>query len=170
MLRSSVRFWLAVTAIGLGACSPALNWREVRFDTLVSLLPCKPDHGERTVQLAGQDLAMRMLGCEAAGGLFAISHVHLSDAAVGKTLVAWRASALEKMQSTAVQESVPALKFPGGTVHAMVHAQGFRADGSPVQAQLLWVTVGSELFHAAVYAQHLTPDMTEPFFSELRMQ
>jgi len=34
-----------VWLVGLWACTPALNWRDVRFDNarLIGWLPCKPD-------------------------------------------------------------------------------------------------------------------------------
>jgi len=56
-------------------CSPALNWREVQLDTagVQALLPCKPDHAVREVQLAGGVRSMEMLGCEAAGATFTVA-------------------------------------------------------------------------------------------------
>jgi hypothetical protein len=59
----------------LAACSPTLNWREVQLDTagVQALLPCKPDHAVREVQLAGATHSMEMLGCEAAGATFTVA-------------------------------------------------------------------------------------------------
>lgn len=90
-----------LVVLALSACSPALNWREVHLNRLTALLPCKPDQAQRVVHLAGQALALEMAGCEAAGGLFAISHLRV-DAIhqVPEVLAAWRAGTLGNMQST----------------------------------------------------------------------
>ena len=58
--------------VGLSACTPTFNWREVRFDQagVTALLPCKPDRAVRVVQLAGQQVSTNMAGCEAGGAMF----------------------------------------------------------------------------------------------------
>jgi hypothetical protein len=63
----------------LAGCTPAFNWREVGFDQagVTALLPCKPDRGTRTVQLAGQAAQMSMAGCEAGGAMFTVSLVEV---------------------------------------------------------------------------------------------
>lgn len=68
---------LIVTTLALTACTPAFNWREVGFDQagVTALLPCKPDRGTRSVQLAGQAVQMSMAGCESGGAMFAVSLV-----------------------------------------------------------------------------------------------
>jgi hypothetical protein len=69
---------IAITA-ALAACTPAFNWREVSLDQggVTALLPCKPDRGERAVQLAGQAAQMSMAGCESGGAMFTISIVQV---------------------------------------------------------------------------------------------
>jgi len=169
--------WLtgATLAAALGglACSPALNWREVRLEALSALLPCKPDRAVRTVQLADQALEMGMAGCEAQGALFAISHVRVANQeAVEPTLQAWRVSALQRTQLVAANAAAPGPSTlpdrSGKGSGAILETQGQQPDGSPVHAQLTWLVVGQDIFHAAVYAPYLTAEMTEPFFSELR--
>jgi hypothetical protein len=68
--------------IVLWACSPTFNWREVDFEQAPAqaLLPCKPDRGSRTVELAGHKLMMHMAGCEAGGAMFAVALVELPQA------------------------------------------------------------------------------------------
>jgi hypothetical protein len=67
----------------LQGCTPALNWRDVTFDTLpvTALLPCKPDRGERSVPLAGANRQMVMAGCEAGGATFTVAVISLDDSA-----------------------------------------------------------------------------------------
>ena len=59
----------------LAACTPSLNWRQVPVVQLAALLPCKPDHAERQVELLGAQQALAMWGCEAGGALFAVSQM-----------------------------------------------------------------------------------------------
>ena len=162
--------FLVVAALVLAACSPALNWRAVPLEGLTARLPCKPDRAQRTVRLAETDLQLAMAGCEAGGGLFAISRVPLANAAQSAAiLAAWRKETLRNMAAATVQER----EFPPGAAwsHAvMVSAQGQRPDGAAVQAQLAWITTGAEIFHVAVYAPRLNSDMTDILFSDLQLQ
>lgn len=156
------------------ACSPSLNWRTVPVEQLAALLPCKPEHAVRSVDLGGSQHTLSMWGCEAGDALFAVSHVRL-DAAAGsqQLMIAWQQAALRNIQGDSPQAlsfhaPAPALepRAPG----TMVRASGKRADGQAVQAQWAWFSNGADVYHLAVYAPALTPAMTETFFTELRWQ
>ncbi len=155
---------------GLAACSPSLNWREVRLQRLVAVLPCKPDHAQRTVALAHLPVVLEMVGCEASGALFALSHVRLDQPEQVKTARAdWRLEALTAMRAGAVQE-LP-FKPPQPAVSALhLVAQGTRPDGSVVVARLLWLAHGPDLFHIAVYGDRPSDESTETLFLGLRLQ
>jgi len=175
--------WAAVVAAGVvlvAGCSPELNWREVHVEGMAALLPCKPDAALRHVPLGGQDVAMDMLGCEAKGGLFAISHVRLNDRqAVDVARAQWRQQALASLQTRSVQELSFRL-IQGASGHSgqvrvepsteWVAAQGVRPGGSPVEARLLWLAQGNDLYHVAVYADQISDDAVEMLFSGLRLQ
>lgn len=64
----------AAALFALAACSSTFNWREVRADStaLKAMLPCKPDRAARTVPMAGRQVELRVLGCEAGGATFAV--------------------------------------------------------------------------------------------------
>lgn len=163
-----VRRPLATVALALfaAACTPTLNWREVPIGPVHAMLPCKPDHGTRTVRLMEQDWEMHMTGCEAGGALYAISYLQLADTAMASAMTqVWRQSALLRMHAAPPADA--ALAPRSGANAASVQARGRQTDGSAVQAQLHWFLVGTQLFHAAVYAPRLSPEMTEPFFAEL---
>ena len=87
---------LIIAIVGLtSACSPALNWREVRFDgsPLTALLPCKPDRASRSQPLAGAPREMAMAGCEAAGATFTVAYADVGSADnVDKAIKEWRAA------------------------------------------------------------------------------
>jgi hypothetical protein len=78
----------------VSACTPSFNWRDVSFDQagVSALLPCKPDRGTRPVQLAGQQVHMNMMGCEAGGAMFTVAMVQVPLAASASALAAeWKA-------------------------------------------------------------------------------
>lgn len=154
-----------VAVLLVAACSPTLNWREVRVGAMAALLPCKPDRAQRATALGSQQVSVEMAGCEAAGALFALSHVHLQEAGqVPVVLAAWQASALHNLRST----QAPAQPNPSGPAAVVLHVQGQRPDGSAVQAQLAWWVRGTDVYHAALYATRITPDMRDTFFTEPR--
>lgn len=180
--------WAALAAAGLAllaACSPELNWREVHLEGLTALLPCKPDAALRQVPLGGQDVTMNMLGCEANGGLFAISHVRLNGRqAADAARAQWRQQALASLQARSVQELSFRLTPPGGGQGASrlpeqaraepstesVAAQGVRPNGSPIEARLLWLAQGEDLYHVALYADQVSDETVEMLFSGLALQ
>lgn len=170
--RTLVAVALVTTAT---ACSPSLNWRTVSLQGLDVLLPCKPDHGERKVQLGVQAVLLRMSGCEASGALYAVSHLRVAEAAqVESTRIAWRKATLLAMQAAGdVTPSATAIDAPttlSGVLPQPEQLDGKRPDGSPVKAQFVWLSKGQDIYQVAVYASQLDKEKTELLFSELRLQ
>lgn len=161
-------------ALLLAACSPSLNWREVRpaGAELQALLPCKPDEGSRRQRLAGQDIDIHMLGCEAGGALFAISVAELGDPDRALAVqVQWQAHLLGNMQASVSSNSAYALKGAGAQLAPVrLSARGLRPDGRPVAAQGVWFARGTRLYHAVIYADTIRQEQSEPFFSGLAFQ
>ena len=162
---------------GLVACQPALNWRQARFEAadLVALLPCKPDRGQRAVALAGQELELHMLGCDAGGSTYALSQAELPEAALaGAALAQWKAATLVNMRASASKD-VPFV--PRGSLalpqSVRMAATGQRADGRAVAAEAVWFAqvhgARVHLFHAVVYADRIPPEAAETFFSGLQL-
>lgn len=155
----------------LAACSPTLNWREVRpaGGELKAMLPCKPDQGSRRQSLAGRELEVQMLGCEAGAALYAVSVTDLAGAGQALAVqVQWQANLLGTMQATASASTPWALKGAGAALEPRrLSAQGLRPDGRPVQAQAVWFARGTRVYHAVVYAEHISAEMSEPFFGGL---
>lgn len=160
--------WLA-SLLGLSACSPALNWRSVALGELSVTLPCKPDRGERTVFLGTHSVSMEMVGCEADGALFAVSRVRVPEGPAPERMqVQWQSATLQQMRAR-LDPAQPS-KI-GGTTRLplkVVTASGQGAKGQPLQATLAWVSVGTDMVHLAVYAEHLTPEHSEPFLEGIR--
>ena len=174
----------------LAACNPAMNWRETRIkDTaLVAMLPCKPDAGERVVPLGGRNVSLHMTGCDAGGATFAVAHATLDQASAAAAVLAqWRTATLANMGAVSSRDvplggtfsSTSSGTSSGGGVGApsagltalmLVTAQGRRKDGSAVAMQGAWFAKDAQVFHAVVYAERISPDVTEAFFSGLKFQ
>lgn len=183
---------LALCALSaLSACSPTLNWRDVRPDgtRLSLLLPCKPDKVQKTVPLGGQPTVLRLLGCDADGATFAVAVADLGDASTAAavllqwqnlTLVNMRAplpgerpvSASPDAPATPATEVLP-LKLKGVNATSpavLVKARGRRADGTRVMGQAAYFSQGAQIFQVVLYADRLKPEVSEAFFSSLQFQ
>ena len=156
---------LLALCLVLGACSPALNWRNVDFAGIQAALPCKPDQAERPVSLAGIELRLAMVGCEADGGLYAISHLRLAQDAQAQAVIdAWRMQAMQAMGSTGLPLTTP-LPALGARPALMVYqASGNNPRGQAVQARWTWVQRDRDIYHWALYAPVIRAEMEEPFF------
>ena len=162
---------VAALALGLllAGCSPALNWRSVRLEGVQATLPCKPDQAQRTVQLAGLDLRLSMAGCEAEGGLYAISHLHLEPGVPAQPVIdAWRAQALQALRSSAVPTAITWAATAERPALLVYQATGADPRGKAVHARWTWVQRGQDIYHWAVYAPVLRSDMEEPFFGAMQ--
>ena len=180
----------------LPACSPALNWRDVRPEgtALVLLLPCKPDKAEKPVPLGGKPTTLKMLGCNAAGATFAVAVADIGDAATGAPILAqWQALTLANMKAPPLEGAagagavvvaasaaagnqptqVAALKLPGAASQpppVLIKARGQRADGTAAAGHAAYFAQGSQLFQVVLYADKIAPEVSETFFSSIRFE
>lgn len=160
-----------VLSLGLLACSPSLNWRTVSVVQLAALLPCKPDHAERLVDMADGQRMLSVWGCEADGALFAVSHLHIDSPVHAEDVVAaWQLAALRNIPGAVSQPLPFAPTTPAGQAApptgVMLRATGTGPDGQALQAQLAWFQRGADVYHLAVFSRKLTVPMTETFFTE----
>lgn len=159
--------------LALSACSPSLNWREVRASQgeLKFMLPCKPDQGSRKQTLGGLELDVHMTGCEAGGALFAVSSVTLEDPSRALAIqLQWQAAMLENMRA-GTSVSSPFL-IRGATpllAPLQVKAQGSDREGRAISAEGVWFAHGARLYHAVIYAERIRSEMSEPFFGGLEL-
>ncbi|MFN4361756.1 MAG: hypothetical protein ACK4F4_13645 [Hylemonella sp.] len=167
------RYALLWLTLALAACSPSLNWREVRLGggDLKALLPCKPDQATRRQSLAGYDVDLTMLGCEAGGGLYAISVVELATPMQAHPVQAqWQTNLLATLQAQGAQRQPFAIRGAQAQPEAVrLQAVGRNAEGRALTVQAVWFTRGNRLYHAALYAERLTPEMSEPFFAGMEL-
>jgi hypothetical protein len=166
---------IAGTMFLLAACNPVYNWREVNLPQagLKVLLPCKPDQGQRAISLAGLTVEMQMAGCEAGAGLFVVAYVDLGETGkVEAALEQWKAAMLGNMQANdvALQSAVMIKGASTKPAPIRLNAVGRRQDGSAVAAQAIWFAKGAHLYHAVVYADKLSRDAVDAFFSGIEFQ
>lgn len=181
MSRPSHRFTLSLVALAgavllaLSACTPSLNWRDVRPEDsgLLLLLPCKPDKAQKTVPLGGVPTALNMLGCDAGGATFAVASADIGDASkAAEVLAQWQKLTLANMKAAPGAQVLP-LKVVGAAAMppaVLVKAQGQRADGQAVAGQGAYFARGSKIFQAVMYADKPSREASETFFSSFKFE
>lgn len=168
----------AALLLGLAACTPTLNWRELRLPptSALALLPCKPDQVKRSVPLGGEPTELTVAGCETGGATFAVMVAKLPPGRLPDPLLAgWQQATLANMRA-----GEPVARQPFHPSHALplAHAQrvaasGQRADGQAVSAEAVWTARaapggGVELLHAVFYAPQSRPEVAEAFFAGIK--
>jgi hypothetical protein len=173
MANRSQAFMASAMALLLLACSPALNWREVRPDGagLMALFPSRPDQGVQSVALGALVVKMSMMGCEAGGAMFTLAHVALDGSMDAEALRAqWQVGTLASMQGTAGKEEPFFLKGASSSLSpGQIRATGQRADGSPVAMRAAWFAVGGVVYQAAVYADRDVDEVAQTYFDGIRV-
>jgi hypothetical protein len=160
-------------ALMLLACSPALNWREVRPEAsgAVALFPCKPASHARNVVLAQAAVRLTLYACNAGGATWAIAYAETgSPARVGPALVELRKAAATNIG--AVRELPLVLRVAGATPNAEAGRfalTGSLPDGKAVQEQVAVFARGTVVFQATALGERLDAEAAENFFSGLRV-
>jgi hypothetical protein len=166
--------WLAISAaaLALSACSPALDWRELRpSDSRLQLqLPCKPQRHERSVALAGQRHKLVLLACQADGLTWAVAFADLTDPArlgVGLQELAQAAQA-----NIAASPPVTApLQVPGATPHAAsqrAKLQGKLPDGQAVQMHYAVFAHGTQVYQVTALGPAVADTAADTLMASLR--
>lgn len=107
--------WLAIGLLGLGACSPKFDWREVRGDdaSFSVMLPAKPARLSREIDLGGTRVNMTMTAAEVDGITFAVGNATLPDAAAAtKALLAMKTALVRNINGSIEREASAAPGAP----------------------------------------------------------
>jgi hypothetical protein len=160
----------------IAACTPTLNWRDVRLDsadgsTLKAALPCKPDAATRKQQLGEILVELSMMGCVANDSTFTVSRIPLLDPlSAPKVLAAWQAAAAANVKATPTPTKPVTVAGAG----AWPPAARVTLAGGSTQAQMLWFakqsSTGLTLYQAAVYGKELNYEAITTFFESLQLQ
>jgi len=169
----SIAITVAGLAAALAACSPALDWREVRpaGSGAALLLPCRPQALTRTVALAGRQVRLALHACSAAGQTWSLAFADVDDpAAVGPALEALGRAAAANI-GAGVGSGLP-LAVAGATPNdasRRVALVGRLPDGTAVQEQVAVFTRGTRVFQATAIGPHLPDDGVDTFFGSVRL-
>lgn len=165
----------ALAAAGIGvACTPELNWRDVRPDAsgLAVLMPCKPAGHARRLALAGVAVEMSLFACSAGGATYAIGFADIGQPQRVGQAVAELAAAAARNVGSQVTPVVNALRISGMTPlpQAVLQAlSGRLPDGQRVEEQVAVFARGTRVYQATVVGPRLDAEATASFFDSLRL-
>jgi hypothetical protein len=155
------------------ACSPALDWREVRpaGSGITALFPCKPDSHARQLKLGPDPVRLELHACKAMGVTWALAFADMGDPArVGPALVELRTAAANNLAASE-PTSLP-LKVDGATPNAAsqrIQFHGRMPDGRAVIEQVAVFAKGTRVFQAIALGDSLDAEAADSFFGSLRL-
>lgn len=158
------------------ACTPALNWRDVRLEsadgsTLKAALPCKADAATRKQLLGGIQVDLSMMGCVVNDSTFTLSRIPVLDPlSAPKLLAAWQAAAEANVKAISTP-TIPVIVSGAG---AWPPAARVTLAGATTQAQIIWFakqsSAGLTLYQAAFYGKQPSNEAVTTFFESLQLQ
>lgn len=163
--------WLL--ALLLSACSPALDWREVRPEDsgVTVMFPCKPTSDSRMVTLAGARVRMVLTACTAGGVTWALAHADMADPA--RVTPALRSFREATAGNLAGKPSVLApMAVSGMTPNALaerVRVQGRLPDGEAVTLEGGFFAKGTRVYQATVMGRSVDAEALAVFFENLKL-
>ncbi len=166
LLSAAAALLLATT---LSACSPALNWREVRGTDApyTVLLPAKPATFARQVNLGGLKVEMSMTGAEVDDVSFAVASARIPDAGQRKAaLAAMQTAMLRNIGSERHAQRPVALKGGGAAIE--VSADGHAGPNRrPVSLHARFAEHGDRVFQAVALGprEQLSEETAETFLA-----
>lgn len=158
----------------LGACTPVLDWREVRVDdaALTAWFPCKPDRRVRDLHFGGVAVRMEMVACTADASTYAVSFLALQDAAaVTPMLEALRSAAITNIGGDPPR--VGPFELSGMTPNRAAGRLGLSGrmpGGAAVREQAAFFARGLRIYQASVIGAAPTAEAVEMFISSLEFR
>lgn len=168
------RIAAALAAAAALACTPTLDWREVRpaGSHAQLMFPCKPASHARSVALAGAQIEMSMFACTAGGVTYALAFADMADPAlVTPALAELARAARANLQADAPASAAP-LRVPGMTPNeraAQWQIAGRLPDGRAVHERAAFFAHGTRVYQATALGPELDADAVETFFGALRV-
>lgn len=160
------------TVMSIGACSPALDWRQLAPPDLgVSVtFPCRPASHEREVQLAAQRIKMVLYACKAAGATFGLASADVGDVRlVSDALVELSDAAARNV--TAARGTGLEASVPGMTPNAQARRfewTGRLPGGEPITEHVSVFARGSRVYQATVIGAQPDVQVVRQFFEGIR--
>jgi hypothetical protein len=160
----------------LGACSPELNWREVRTPEagVEQLFPCKPVRQQRKAELAGKERQLVLQVCDAGDVTWAQMHVLLHDKdAIGSSMEALVAAAhanLGAAPAPASGSSGIVTESSGPSSAQRYRIKGTAPDGRPVEMALKVFGNASVVVQVSALASVLPTEAVDTFLGSVKVQ
>ncbi len=164
----------ATLVLALAACSPSLNWREVRgADAPYSvLLPAKPASHSRTVALGDLKVEMSMTAAEVDDMNFAVASARIDDASKRETALATMQRAMLR-NIGAEQHSEKKVVLDGGVPATEIEASGRAArNGRTLLLRARFAIHGERVYQAVAIGpkDQLTPEASDTFLSSFKLR
>lgn len=157
----------------LAACSPTLDWREVRptGSELKALLPCKPERVTRALTLAGSEVQFELLACNAGNVTWAVASADVGDPArVGPALAALRRARAVNLDGRETFYAPAAVRgISAGPVGLRFTVAGRQPDGLGVTEESILFAHGTWVVHAAALGASPAPAAVQSFFDGLEL-
>ena len=147
---------LLVAVVGLAACTPGMDWREVGpvDGGWRAMFPCRPGVQSRRLLLGDEAVEWRLHACQADGVTYAVGDADVTDPArVGPALKALRVLAQAQINAGEVP-GLP-LRWPGMTPQPEAgrwRLEGRTAQGQAVAIELLLASRGTRVVQAMAMA------------------
>ena len=173
-MRPTTTSAMLAMAAALLACSPTLDWRELRPEGsgIAMSFPCKPERRVRDVAVHGQPVHMDMLSCAAGGATYALTFADLPDpAAVAPALAELRARAAANIG--AAPHGLDGLQVAGMTPNPQagrVTLSGRLPDGTAVQVQAAFFVKGLRVYQASVVGTESGGEAAHTFLAALDLR
>ena len=173
---------LLVGMLFITACSPKLDWREVRdADAGFSIMmPARPTVANRVINLNGAQVNMRMSAAEVDGLTFAVGSAYMPDAPTAQaSLGPMKTALIRNIQGSIIEENTLTMPYgPGGNKGTLavfhLHAKGATSAALNGQARILqarFFAVGNRVSQVIVTGpeEKMTSDVTNLYFSSLQL-
>ena len=163
---------LVALVLAAAACTPTLNWREVRPEGsgLTALFPCRPSVYARKLVLAAVQVELVLQACTADGQTWALASAELRDPEQIAPALNELFDAAQKNIAASSVAATP-LAVTGATPNLASRRAALRGhlpDGQAVAEQVAVFAHGTRVFQATVVGAELAVDSAETFFSALR--
>lgn len=171
--RGARRELAGLLGLALCACSPALDWRQVQPEGwgLQAAMPCRPDHQQRQLVLAGAPVTLALVVCSAADHTFALASADIADPSrVGPALQALLVAAQANLQAQVLAEGpapVPGMTPQPGALRRLL--AGRMPDGRAVREQVQVFAHGLRVFQATVVGPEAGAAPVAPFLDALQL-
>ena len=167
---------LVASMLAAAACTPALNWREVRPEGfgLTALFPCRPSVYARKLVLAAAQVELVLQACTADGQTWALASAELRDPLqIAPALDELFTAASKNIAASSV--AATPLAVAGATPNLASRRAALRGhlpNGQAVNEQVAVFARGTRVFQATVVGAELPAnlhaDSAEIFFAGLR--